>query len=152
MSNRTKRTPEKYEKFLETLRKTGGNIARACKAEGIGRSTAYEWKEKDKEFSKQWDEAIQDGLDELEQEARRRAFKGLRQAVFYKGEVVGYEREYSDTLMIFLLKGGRPEKYKDRSEISGGLNLNHKDAVDLSTLSAEELDLYEKLLEKANAS
>lgn len=122
MANRTKRTPEKYEKFLASLRRTGGNVARACKAEGIGRRTAYEWKKEDLEFSKQWDDAIQDGLDELEQEARRRAFKGLKQAIFYKGEVVGYEWEYSDTLMIFLLKGGRPEKYKERHEHSGDKN------------------------------
>ena len=122
MANRTKRTPEKYEKFLESLRKTGGNIARACRAEGIARNTAYEWRKDDTEFAKQWDEAIDEGIDELEQEARRRALDGLEKTIFYKGEAIGTEREYSDTLMIFLLKGNRPEKYKDRQDI----NLNAK--------------------------
>jgi hypothetical protein len=118
MANRTKKTPEKYEKFLESLRKTGGNIARAARAENIDRSTAYRWREEDSAFAEQWDAAIEDGLDDLEEEARRRAYTGLRQAVFYKGEVVGYEYEYSDTLMIFLLKGGRPQKYKDRTDVT----------------------------------
>ena len=130
MANRTKRTPEKYEKFLATLQKTGGNISRACKAEGIARNTAYTWRDEDKDFAIRWDEALQAGLDELEQEARRRAFEGLQNAVFYKGEVVGYEREYSDTLMIFLLKGGRPEKYKDRQEIEASV----KHSVDDETI------------------
>ena len=30
-------------------------------------------------------------------------------------------RKYSDTLLIFLLKGLRPEKYKERMELKGGL-------------------------------
>ncbi len=121
MANTTKKTPEKYEKFLASLRKTGGNIARAARAEKIDRSTAYRWRDEDKDFAARWDEAVQDGIDDLEEEARRRAYKGLRQAIFYKGEVVGYEYEYSDTLMIFLLKGNRPEKYKDRQE----MDINH---------------------------
>ena len=33
----------------------------------------------------------------------------------------GYVRECSDTLLIFLLKGLRPEKYRDRMEVRGSL-------------------------------
>jgi hypothetical protein len=133
MPNRTKKTPEKYEKFLASLRKTGGNIARAARAEKIDRSTAYRWREEDKDFAARWDEAIQDGLDDLEEEARRRAYKGLRQAIYYKGAVVGYEYEYSDTLMIFLLKGGRPEKYKERHEVN--LNVGELTDEELSRIA-----------------
>jgi|SRR5215213_2566501 len=118
MRGRTLRTPEKYEKFLNTLRRTA-NVSRACKAEGIGRATAYEWRETDKAFAARWDEAVEEGLDTLEQEARRRALKGVRRAHFYKGEIIGWEKEYSDTLLIFLLKGGRPEKYRERHELTG---------------------------------
>jgi hypothetical protein len=32
---------------------------------------------------------------------------------------VGFIQEYSDTLLIFLLKGLRPEKYRERFEHSG---------------------------------
>ena len=40
--------------------------------------------------------------------------------MYYKGEVVGTIRKYSDTLLIFLLKGALPEVYRERYEISGG--------------------------------
>lgn len=113
---RTIRTPKKARQFVATLLQTGGNVARACEAVNIGRTAAYEWRKDDEEFSKAWDEAVEAGLDELEQEARRRAFEGTEEPVFYKGSECGYVRKYSDTLMIFLLKGGRPEKYKDRVE------------------------------------
>jgi transposase-like protein len=87
MSNRTKRTPEKYEKFLKSLRTTGGNISRACRAEGVGRSTAYEWREADEVFAQNWDDAVQDGLDDLEQEARRRAYKGYAKPFITKAKL-----------------------------------------------------------------
>lgn len=119
MANRTIRTLEKGEKFIATLRRTGGNVSRACRAEGIGRTAAYEWRAQDADFAREWDEAVEEGLDNLEEEARRRAFRGLKRAKFYQGEVVGYEKEYSDTLLIFLLKGGRPDKYRERTELTG---------------------------------
>jgi hypothetical protein len=117
VANRTIRTPEKGEKFLKKLRETGGNVSRACKAEGIGRRTAYEWRAADEAFARAWDEAVEAGLDDLEQEAYRRAFKGTRKPVYQKGACVGYIREYSDTLTIFLLKGGRPEKFRERFDV-----------------------------------
>lgn len=134
MANRTKRTLEKGEKFIETLRRTGGNVSRACKAEGVGRATAYEWRAADEGFAKKWDEAVEAGLEELEQEARRRAFTGLKQAIYYQGKVVGYEKEYSDALLMFLLKGGKPEKYRERFEHTGkdGGPIRVKSEKDLS--------------------
>jgi hypothetical protein len=116
---RTERTPEKGEKFLRKLRSTGGNVSRACKAEGLTRSAAYAWRAVDEVFRAAWDEAVEAGLDDLEQEARRRAFKGTLKPVYYKGCEVGQIREYSDTLMIFLLKGGRPQKFRERVEHMG---------------------------------
>ena len=51
----------------------------------------------------------------LEREARRRAVEGVEEPVgFYKGEPSAYVRKYSDTLLIFLMKGARPDKYRDR--------------------------------------
>jgi hypothetical protein len=116
MANRTKRTAKKARQFVESLLQTGGNVSRACLAVNIGRMTAYEWRNDDPEFAKAWDEAVEAGLDDLEQEARRRAFEGVLEPHFYQGVECGYVRKYSDTLLIFLLKGGRPEKYKDRVE------------------------------------
>lgn len=40
---------------------------------------------------------------------------------WHKGQPGGYVREYSDVLLIFLLKGLKPEKYRDRLELKGTL-------------------------------
>jgi hypothetical protein len=48
----------------------------------------------------------------LEDEAVRRAYEGVERPVFQGGKQVGVVREYSDTLLIFLLKALRPEKYR----------------------------------------
>ena len=55
-------------------------------------------------------------MDDLELEARRRAVEGTERPVFYQGGEVGYVREYSDTLLIFLLKAHRPNKFRERVE------------------------------------
>jgi hypothetical protein len=39
---------------------------------------------------------------------------GTLKPVYQGGKKVGAVREYSDTLLMFLLNGGRPEKYKHR--------------------------------------
>lgn len=76
------------------------------------------------EFAKAWDEAKILGLDKLEDELLRRAHDGVEKPVFYKGRKLKHTiREYSDTLGIFLLKGGKPEKYRERVEHSGSVDL-----------------------------
>jgi hypothetical protein len=143
VANRTIRTPQRARKFVKTLRMTGGNVSRACAAINIGRSTAYEWRDQDAEFAAAWDEAVEAGLDDLEEEARRRALEGLMQKKFTKNGAAiidpatnqpYFERVYSDSLMQMLLKAGRPEKYRDRQEITGSLN------IDVSKLSDPELE------------
>lgn len=58
----------------------------------------------------------------LEAEAVRRASEGtLKPTGWHKGEPSGYIREYSDILLIFLLKGAKPEKYAERVQIRGAL-------------------------------
>jgi hypothetical protein len=66
------RTPEKEIAFLAALAATA-NVARACEAAGIGRTTAYEWRWDDEEFCKRWDKAAEIGAEALEDEAVRRA-------------------------------------------------------------------------------
>lgn len=62
-------------------------------------------------------EALDAGTDVLEDEAVRRASKGVRKGVYYKGDRVATELEYSDSLLQFLLKARRPEKYRERQEV-----------------------------------
>lgn len=116
-ASRTTRTPKKESDFIASLRATGGNVSRSCEAVGFPRRTVYEWRDADETFAKAWDEAVEFGTDELEEEARRRAFAGVDEPVFYQGEECGTIRKYSDTLLIFLLKGRKPDKYRERVTI-----------------------------------
>lgn len=58
------------------------------------------------------------GVSALEDEAHRRAFDGVDEPVFYKGEDCGAVKKYSDTLAIFLLKAHAPEKYRERQDLT----------------------------------
>jgi hypothetical protein len=120
MARATRATAEKKEKFLELLGQTG-NATAAAEAIGLNRCTPYKWREKDEAFAAAWDAASEEAADRLEKEAWRRAVEGTEKPVYQGGKLVGKVREYSDTLLIFLLKGNRPGKYADRvrQEISG---------------------------------
>lgn len=104
--------------FLKVLRKQG-NVTKACAAAKIERSTAYRHKESDKAFAELWQEALDEAADHLEAEAWRRATVGVKKGVYYQGERVDTELEYSDSLLALLLKAHKPEKFRDRQEISG---------------------------------
>jgi hypothetical protein len=121
---RTIRTPEKREAFLTALAESG-NVAEASRQTGIARNALYLWKKDDAEFSAEWEAALVAGGEHLEEEAIRRARNGWDEPAWYKGEQIGTVRKYSDTLLIFLLKGLTPEKYGDRQrvELFGSLDL-----------------------------
>lgn len=104
---------QKREKFLSALSDCG-NVSSACLATALARRTAYNWRHSDKAFSAVWDAAQELGTDALEDEAARRAAEGTLKPVFYQGNECGRIREYSDTLLIFLLKARRPERFKER--------------------------------------
>ncbi len=99
--------------FLSALARTG-NISLACKVARIHRQTAYEWRQTEPLFETAWQDALKDATDVLEQEARRRAVEGTKKPVYQGGQHVGDIQEFSDTLLIFLLKGAAPEKYRER--------------------------------------
>ena len=62
-------------------------------------------------------------VEELEAEVYRRAVIGVERPITVAGERV-MVREYSDRLLMFLLKAEKPEKYRDRREVkhSGDVN------------------------------
>ena len=114
MANRTKRTPEKDEEFFALIEESGGNVTKALDQSTYCRTAFYEWKKEDPEFAKRVDDAIEKGVDALESEAVRRARDGVDEPVYYQGSKCGVVRKYSDTLLIFLLKGKRPDTYRER--------------------------------------
>lgn len=105
--------------FLEEYKQCA-TVTHAAKIALIARQRHYKWLDSDPAYAKAFEEAKIAATDALVAEARRRATQGVEEAVYYKGEVVGTIRKYSDSLLIFLMKGAMPETYRERYEISGG--------------------------------
>jgi hypothetical protein len=82
-------------KFIDALAETG-NVAAAARIACVSRDLPYKGRPHDREFVKAWDSAMETSTDKLEAIARQRAM------------------DTSDTLLIFLLKAHRPEKYRER--------------------------------------
>lgn len=87
--------------FLDAFAETGIVLA-AAQASGIGRASVYRWLEHDEEFALAFHQAEEDSTQRLERAAYERATRSV---------------EPSDTLLIFLLKARRPERYRDRYEV-----------------------------------
>lgn len=97
MANRTKLTAEKKEDFIALLEKHG-SVTEVCGLLGISRMCAYAHRAEDESFRDSWDAAIKLGEQSLLDAAHERAIGG------------------SDTLLIFLLKGAFPERFRERRE------------------------------------
>lgn len=106
------------EVFLRILAATA-NVRLSSKYAGINYATAYRHRQKDPEFAERWDDALADGLDALELEARRRALDG------------------SDLLLIFLLKAYRPDVFASRRKVVSVTRIER--SPELPPLSNEEL-------------
>src|SRR5574341_2636416 len=87
------------------------HAARACH---ISVERHYKWLRGDPDYPSRFAEAGKVAADNLVREATRRAIEGVDKPVYQGGKMVGTIREYSDTLLIFLLKGALPDVYRER--------------------------------------
>ncbi|HET7884269.1 MAG TPA: hypothetical protein VFL55_25505 [Acetobacteraceae bacterium] len=123
---RTIRTSKKRKAFLDAI-EAGGSIQRACQAAGIARSAAYAWRDDDAGFASDWNDAVEQGTDQLEDAARQRALNG------------------SDLLIIFLLRARRPHLYCPPRPTTAIISLSPEDAAALAQarrireMSSEEI-------------
>jgi hypothetical protein len=157
-----RKPPRWVRKFLAVLRETGNHSA-ACHAARIDRTTPYKAMREDQDFAAAYKDAMDEACDALELEARRRAHDGVDKPVVYQGELCGTWvdaqgrvvtaqtpgarlvpltlKEYSDSLLLALLRAHRPEKFRDNAKIehsgtgAGGaiaheVNAHHEHHVD----------------------
>jgi hypothetical protein len=126
--------------FLAAYAETG-NITSAAKLAGVDRTNHYRWISEDSEDYEVYMQAFKDAQEQaaenLESEARRRAVQGTARPVFYKGEECGTVQEYSDTLLIFLLKGAMPGKYKDNVSVDANVSITFEQLLKKALESGE---------------
>jgi hypothetical protein len=111
---------KKQADFLEKF-SACASVSKAATQSKVPRRTVYEWFKADKAFKIKYDEASVEVLGVLEDEAVRRAYEGVNRPVWQGGKKMGTVKDYSDVLLIMLLKARAPEKYKERfaGELSG---------------------------------
>lgn len=110
------------DRFLEIFAMSL-NVALAAMGAGINRATAYKERDKNAEFARGWDDAKAAAIERLEAVAFERAQK------------------MSDTLLIFLLKSHKPERYRERYEaVTTNVNIDWDDLTDdeLAKIAAGE--------------
>lgn len=134
------------DKFLDAYIRDA-TVTAAALAAKVGRRTHYDWLERDTRYAARFGQAEEAATDALEREARRRAIDGVEEPVFYQGDECGRVKKYSDTLLIFLLKGKRPEQFKERFEHTGKGG-GPIQTMDLSRLSLADLAKLETVLKK----
>lgn len=117
--------------YLKALAETG-HCKRSAECAGIDYSTVWRRRQNEPEFEALYQHALKEASQLLEAEAVRRALEGLRRMKFNAKTGEPYidpetgkpyvEHEYSDTLLLALLKAKFPEQYKDKValEHSGG--------------------------------
>lgn len=98
-SKTTAKTKSKQAKINAVLSAIArcANVAQACRAVGADVYTYYRWLREDPELRRRHEEAVDVGLDLLENRVQERAY------------------EQSDRLCEFLLKARRPEKWGDKT-------------------------------------
>src|SRR6266496_1399802 len=105
--------------FLTALEKTG-SVTEACAAAKISRVWAYECRKENPQFAEEWERALERGADALIDEARRRAFAG------------------SDLLLMFLLKGLQPQRWRESRATIPPAELNKMIEVELQRIAKQK--------------
>jgi len=111
----TKWTTDARARFLAELR-DHAMVSIAAAAIGMSRSRMYELRKEDEGFAEDWDNAIEESYDRLEEEARRRAEQGVLKPIYQQGRRVGHVREYSDSLMSLVLRARRRKVYSEKAQ------------------------------------
>lgn len=112
----------KKQMFCDALA-DGFTVANAAYVTGNVLRTVYRWRDEDPEFAEAWAIAYAAGAETLHSEALRRAVTGVEKPLFHMGHAIRDPetgapvvlREYSDTLLIFLMKARDPFRYCDRA-------------------------------------
>ena len=111
--------------FLESVRRTG-LVAKSAKAAGTNSRRIRTECELDKEFSHEFQEALVEYAESVQEELHRRAIDGVEETVYFQGIPCGTKINYSDSLLTTLVKAKSPEfreKLSVDTTIHGGVLL-----------------------------
>ena len=153
----------KRKAFLAAFAKCG-NVTLAAQKAKVTRQIHYIWM-RDPTYREQYEAAREEACDLMVEEARRRAVEGWDEPVIYQGELSYPKRwnpetqqeeqstiplairKFDSTLLMFLIKGARPDVYRDNwsGEVKhvGNIDVTHR--IELKRLNDEALDQLERM-------
>jgi hypothetical protein len=105
-------------RYLQALA-IDGTLTTGCRAGGVNHGTVYTWRETDDHFVLAENQVKAELADRLEAEALRRAYTGWDRPIYQRGVLCGTERVYSDMLLKLMLGALKPEKFRERVDVSG---------------------------------
>ncbi|MBX3561664.1 MAG: hypothetical protein KF780_07595 [Sphingomonas sp.] len=105
-------TPERQTDFIRVLAECGC-VRDACRRVGMSPESAYALARRPEaqSFRYAWDNALDNAVRRISDEAFNRCIHGVAVPHFYKGEQVGEHRRYNDGLAMFLMRYRDPGRY-----------------------------------------
>ena len=113
----------KKRKVIELVEKNGGNYAAAAASVGVSPATINYHTKNDPVFKERLEMAKLKACEAVEESITHRGIEGVDKDIYFKGEVVGTEKQYSDTLLMERARALMPEKYGKRSKVDVNANV-----------------------------
>jgi hypothetical protein len=113
----------KMVKFLDLVAE-GGRVCRACEALEWDFHKIRNRSRRDPKFRELYFRARSVGVKVMEEEAVRRAYEGVVVPKNMGKHGIVEVREYSDTLLMFILRASRPNKYREQKVIQDNRQIN----------------------------
>lgn len=129
----TRFTPERREAYLAYLTRTA-RLYEAANQVNVTPQAILQYRRKNPSFEERVQNALRSYNDLIEAEIHRRGVDGFDQAVYWNGEVVGYQKKYSDALLGMLAKRRIPE-YGDRISVEQNTTISGELGISLEPLS-----------------
>jgi hypothetical protein len=127
---RRSRQLARQNSFLAAYRLTA-SIGRSSAVAKVARDAHSHWMRNDPTYRQRFEAVQEDAGQVLEDAAVERALLGVKRMQFYQGRPLRYNRElqyeieYSDSLLLALLKRFMPDKYRERTSV------DHTGSIDL---------------------
>lgn len=121
----------RQDAFLRVLARLG-NISAAAKAVAMSRENHYDWLADDPTYRERYNAAMVQAGAVLEENAFQRAIDGWLEPVYHEGRVAGHILRYDNRLLMDLLRGSMPEKYRERRDLQLNGNVNIKRLIGVS--------------------
>ena len=111
---------KRQQEFLHAYVANCAMLTKTCKQIPIDPTTVRYWRKTDPIFTEAYDIAKRETIEILEEEGIRRALEGVDRKIFHQGILVDTVKDYSDLLLMFMLKKLDPS-YRENATANIGI-------------------------------